>query len=131
MSPSGKPRAKYTFRALLPEFRVGDTVAFGGRTYYVLAIESGTMRALMLERMREVKLKVSKALIESSEVVCRKEEAIPVIVLSAREGEIQVMTLGDYKVISLEPNSLFHEIDEGDDALLVDAKGNLYVVPRL
>ncbi|HDD33960.1 MAG: hypothetical protein DRK00_01390 [Thermoprotei archaeon] len=126
---SGKPRARSTFRVLLPEFRVGDVIEHGGRLFYVMGFEERCVKALELNTLREVRIRATRRLLEESNVVVRREGGEPVMIISARPGEIQVMSLRDYHTYSIYSERIPLWVEEGGKAMLFSIKGRYYVLP--
>jgi len=129
MDSSGRPRARSTFRVLLPEFRVGDVIEHGGKLFYVMGFEERSVKALELNTLREVRIRATRRLLEESSVVVRREGGEPVMVISARPGEIQVMSLRDYRTYSIYSERIPLWVEEGGRAVLFSVRGRYYVLP--
>lgn len=127
----GKPRAKVTYRAMFPEFRVGDVMSYHGKEYYVIGLSSKLIKVLSLEKMEKENLAVSKPLIEKSRVICKKEEGEPVLISSVGRGEVQVVSLADNRVYSLLFTGMRPWIKENSHAILFRVGSRFLLVPPL
>lgn len=129
MDDSGRPRARPTFRVLLPEFRAGDVIEHGGRLFYVTGFEEGAVKALELNTLKEVRIRATRRLLEESRVAARREGGEPVMVISARPREVQVMSLRDYQTYSIYFKRIPSWVREGGRAVLLSLEGRCYLLP--
>lgn len=126
---SGRRTAKVTFRLLLPEFRVGDTIEFRGKLYCVTRLSGEGVWAFDLSRSEEVKLGKSKELVEGGRVVLKREEAEPVVVASLKRGNLEVVPLRGGRSLSLNAEHVPPQLREGGQAFLLLIEGKYYVLP--
>ncbi|MEM1508684.1 MAG: NMD3-related protein [Thermofilaceae archaeon] len=131
IDPSGKLRAKVTYRVMLPEFRIGDVVNYHGKDYYVLGLSNKLVKTISLEKMEEENLRVSKSLIEESRVICRKEEGEIVLVFLIGEKEVQTISLANNRVYSIPTVKKSPWIKEGSHAVLFRIDDYFLLVPLL
>lgn len=131
IDPRGKLRAKVTYRAMLPEFRVGDIVSYHSKEYYVLELSGKLVRTISLEKMEEENLRVSKSLIEESRVTCKKEEGEIVLVFSVGKEEVQTVSLTNNRVYSIPIVRKNPWIKEGSHAILFRINDHFLLVPLL
>ncbi len=129
MDSRGKPRAKITYRAMFPEFRVGDIMSYHGKEYYVIGLSNKLVKALSLEKMEKENLAVSRSLIEKSRVICKREEGEAVLVSSVGREEVQVVSLVNSRVYSLFFTGRNPWVKENSHAILFRVSNRLLLVP--
>ncbi len=93
ISERGKKLGKITYRLLLPEFRKGDIIDFNGNKYYIIDILGKQLRVLSLSDYSLRSLVLTKSLIDSVNIVEKRESIKYALVLSISPPYIQIMYL--------------------------------------
>ncbi|MCS7104934.1 MAG: NMD3-related protein [Thermofilaceae archaeon] len=128
ITSSGKKLSKLTVRLLLPEFKPGDIIEYDGKLYYILSMSEEGVRVFNLNSMAELKVEGSRALIERSKVVCKREDLVQVIVASTKGGYV-VVTLDNYSTLSLPYQIAPFRFKEEEQAFLANINGQYYLLP--
>jgi len=125
----GKRKVKTTFRVLLPAFEPGDLIEVEGKLYYVVDVIRGSVKLLDVNDFREVHMKPSDTRVFKARVVVREDELEPAMIVALTAGELQVMSLVDYRVYSFAIKGACPWMREGGSVLIARLKEGMYVVP--
>jgi nonsense-mediated mRNA decay protein 3 len=115
----GEDIYRFTYLVRLPEFRKGDFVEYMGEYYQIISNTGSTWRLYSLENMNERKVRDRDA--KSFKLIAKKEDVEEAVVVSYRDGEVQVLDPRTYRTVTLR----YHK-DPGKSLRVIRIEEEIY-----
>ncbi len=96
----GEEIYRFTYLVRMPEFRKGDFVEYMGDYYQIISNTGNTWRLYSLEKRSETKVREKDA--RAFRLVAKREDVEEAVVVSYRNGEVQVLHPGTYRTVTLK-----------------------------
>ncbi|MCD6563846.1 MAG: hypothetical protein J7K23_08050 [Thermoproteales archaeon] len=130
ISDRGRKLSKITYRILLPEFREGDIVGFKGKMYYIVDLSNKQMKLLSLTDYSIRNISLTKSLVNSINVIEKRESISYALVLSIVPPYVQVMCLDKgYLIKEVWLPKIPKWIEEGKKIGYITIDDSIFLIP--